>query len=175
MALKIYFMYNLELIREKILANGSITFSDIPDLRKIVYRDGRVSREEADFLFGLRRDLLNFGNLKAWDEFFIQAICDYVLDDKTSHDSISDEKASWLVEKIGEDKYVDEVEKELLYRLSHKAKHFPVNLKRIQEHTSIAYDLGRKILSLLCRNSKTGRNLQFGINKIGCRNNKIIA
>ena len=44
-------MYNLEQIKQTIIANGSITSSDIPDLRKIVYKDGRVSREEADFLF----------------------------------------------------------------------------------------------------------------------------
>lgn len=37
-------MCNLEQIKQTIIANGSITSSDIPDLRKIVYKDGRVSR-----------------------------------------------------------------------------------------------------------------------------------
>lgn len=167
-------MYNLEQIKQTIIANGSVTSSDIPDLRKIVYKDGRVSREEADFLFDLRKEILNFGNLKEWDNFFIQAICDHLLKDK-SHDTITDDDVFWLIDKIGEDKYIDHVEQELFYKLSYKVKYFPSNLKAIQKHTNIAYDFGRKILSLLCRNSKTGRSLQFGINKIGCRNNKIIA
>lgn len=167
-------MYNLEIIKQNILTNGCITPSDIPDLRKIVYRDGRVCRKEADFLFDVRKDLLNFDNLKEWDDFFIQAICDHMLDDPTSHNTINSEKVSWLIERIGEDKYIDEVEQELLHRLSIKTKHLPSNLKKIQGHTSIAYDLSRKALSFLCRNSKTGRSLQFGVNKAGHRKNKIL-
>lgn len=165
-------MYNLEQIKQTIIANGSITSSDIPDLRKIVYKDGRVSREEADFLFDLRKEILDFGNLKEWDIFFIQAICDHLLEE--SHDTITDDDVSWLIDKIGADKYIDHIEQELLCKLSSKVKYFPSNLKAIQEHTNIAYDLGCKILSLLCRNSKTGRSLQFGINKVGCRKNKIV-
>ena len=153
-------MYNLEQIKQTIIANGSITSSDIPDLRKIVYKDGRVSREEADFLFDLRKEILNFGNLKEWDIFFIQAICDHLLEE--SHDTITDDDVSWLIDKIGADKYIDHIEQELLCKLSSKVKYFP------------SYDLGCKILSLLCRNSKTGRSLQFGINKVGCRKNKIV-
>lgn len=168
-------MYNLEQIKQNILANGSITLGDIPDLRKIIYKDGRVSREEADFLFDLRGGLLNFGNLKEWDEFFIQAICDHMLDTPASYNTIESEKVVWLIDRIGEDKYIDEVEQELLHRLSIKVKHLPSDLKRIQGHKSIAYDLSRKALSFLCRNSKTGRSLQFGINKAGHRKNKILA
>lgn len=168
-------MYDLERIKQYILTNNSITLSDIPDLRKIIYKDGRVNREEADFLFDLRGGLLNFGNLKEWDEFFIQAICDHMLDTPTSYNTIESEKVAWLIDRIGEDKYIDEVEQELLRRLSIKTKHLPSDLKKIQEHKSIAYDLSRKALSFLCRNSKTGRSLQFGINKAGHRKNKILA
>lgn len=167
-------MYNLEQIRQTILTNGSITLSNIPDMRKIVYRDGRVNKMEADFIFSLRKELLNFGNLKVWDEFFIQVICDYILDGNASHNSIGSEKVSWLIENIGEDKYIDEVEQELLNRLSIKVKHFPSDLRKLQEHTSTTYDLGRKILSFLCRNSKTGRSLQFGINKVGDKKKRIL-
>ena len=165
-------MYNLKQIKQTIIANGSITSSDIPDLRKIVYKDGRISREEADFLFDLRKEILNFGNLKEWDNFFIQAICDHLLEE--SHDTITDDDVSWLIDKIGADKYIDDAEQELLLKLSSKVKYFPSSLKKIQKHTRIACDLGRKVLSFLCRNSKTGRSLQFGINKVGCRKNKIV-
>ena len=167
-------MYNLEKIKQNIFANGSITSRDISDLRKIVYQDGQVNRVEADFLFDLRKGILNFGNLREWDNFFIQAICDYLLNGKSSHNTIEDEDVSWLINKIGEDKCIDKVEQELLFKLSSKVKHFPSDLKEIQNHTNIAYDLGCKALSMLCRNSKTGRSLQFGVNKVGCRKNKII-
>lgn len=167
-------MYDLEKIKQNIIESGSITREDVAELRKIVYLDGRVSRREANFLFDLRKDLFDLGNLSDWDEFFIQAICDHVLDDKTSPEAVDNKEAAWLIEKIGEDHVIDEVEQELLRRLCVQAKHFPTNLQSVQKHTSVAKDLGRKILQMLCRTSKTGRALQYGITKTGQRKKIII-
>ena len=167
-------MYDLEKIKQNIIESGSITKEDVVELRKIVYLDGRVSRREANFLFDLRKDLFDFGNLAEWDEFFIQAICDHVLDDRTSPEAVDNREAEWLIEKIGEDEVIDKVEQELLRRLRAKAKHFPTNLKQIQKHTSIAKDLGRKILQMLCHNTHTARALQYGVNITGQRKKIII-
>lgn len=167
-------MYDLDKIKQSIIESGSITSRDVTALREVVYRDGRVNREEANFLFDLRKDLFDLGNLQEWNDFFIRAICDHVLDDRTSPEAVDNKEAEWLIEKIGEDEIIDEVEQELLRRLRAQAKHFPTNLKQIQKHTSIAKDLGRKILQMLCHNTRTARALQYGVNRTGQRKKIII-
>lgn len=167
-------MYDLDKIKQSIIESGSITKSDITALREVVYRDGRVNREEANFLFDLRKDLLDLGNLQEWNEFFIQAICDHVLDDYTSPEAVDNKEAEWLIEKIGEDEIIDEVEQKLLRRLRTQAKHFPSNLQKIQKHTSIARNLCKKIFYILVHNTPTARSLQTGINKVGNHKKRII-
>ena len=162
-------MYNLEEIRKSIAASGSITSSDIAALRGIVYTEGRVQKEEAEFLFELRKELDDFGNLKDWDNFFIQAICDFILDDGNSPEAIDDFEAKWLIEHIGEDGIIDDVEQKLLQKLRKEAKRFPGNLQKIQKHTSIARDLGKKIFLLMCGNTTTLRSLEFGVSRTGER------
>lgn len=162
-------MDNLERIRKSIVASGSITVTDVVALRDIVYIDGKVLSDKAEFLFKLRKELNDFGNLKDWDNFFIQAICDFILDDDRSPEAIDDLEAKWLIEQIGEDGIIDDVEQKLLKRLSKEAKRFPDNLREIQKHTSIAKDLGKKIFLLMCGNTKTMRTLEFGVSRTGDR------
>ena len=156
-------------IRMAIVASGSITADDVVALRDIVYTDEKVEQEEAEFLFKLRKELNDLGNLKEWDNFFIQAICDFVLDDERSPEAIDEQEATWLIDQIGEDGIIDNVEQKLLKRLRKEAKHFPSGLQKIQKHTSIAKDLGKKIFLLLCGNTKTMRSLEYGVSCAGDR------
>lgn len=162
-------MDTLEDIRKAIVASGSITAEDVVALRDIVYTDGKVEQDEAEFLFRLRKELNDLGNLKAWDNFFIQAICDFILDDERSPEAIDDLEATWLINQIGEDGIIDDVEQKLLKRLRKEAKRFPSGLQEIQKHTSIAKDLGKKIFLLLCGNTKTMRSLEYGVSRTGDR------
>lgn len=166
-------MYNLNELKQSIISSGSITKSDVSHLREVVYQDGRVNRAEANFLFDLHNELLNLGNIKAWDDFFIQAICDHLLGDPSSPHAIDNQEASWLLDKIGEDTIIDDVEKELLQRLQQRAKHLPSNLQQIQKRTSVLRTLGRRILQILCHNTKTARSLEYGVNKIGKQKREI--
>lgn len=162
-------MGNLDDIRKAIVASGSITASDVVALRDIVYTDGKVEQDEAEFLFKLRKELNDMGNLKEWDNFFIQAICDFILDDERSPEAIDDLEATWLIEQIGEDGIIDDVEQKLLKRLRKEAKRFPSGLQEIQKHTSIAKNLGKKIFLLMCGNSKTMRAMEYGVTRTGER------
>lgn len=162
-------MGNLDDIRKAIVASGSITASDVVALRDIVYTDGKVEQDEAEFLFKLRKELNDMGNLKEWNNFFIQAICDFILDDERSPEAIDDLEATWLIEQIGEDGIIDDVEQKLLKRLRKEAKRFPSGLQEIQKHTSIAKNLGKKIFLLMCGNSKTMRAMEFGVTRTGER------
>lgn len=163
-------MKDLEKIRKAIVASGSITANDVVALRDIVYTDGKVEQVEAEFLFALRKELNDLGNLKEWDNFFIQAICDFVLDDERSPEAIDELEATWLINQIGEDGIIDDVEQRLLKKLRKEAKHFPTGLQVIQKHTSIARDLGKKIFILLmCGNTKTMRSMEYGVSRTGER------
>lgn len=162
-------MESLDKIREAIVASGSITAEDVVALRDIVYTDGKVEQDEAEFLFKLRKELNDLGNLKAWDDFFIQAICDFILDDDRSPEAIDDLEATWLINQIGEDGVIDDVEQKLLKRLRKEAKRFPSGLQEIQKHTSIAKDLGKRIFLLLCGNTKIMRSMEYGVSRTGDR------
>lgn len=162
-------MCDFENIRAAIVASGSITPNDIDTLRSIVYSEGKVDQNGAEFLFKLKKELGDFGNLNAWNDFFIQAICDFILDDDRSPDAIDDLEAIWLIEQIGEDSIIDNVEQRLLKRLRKEARRFPSSLQEVQKHTSIAKDLGQRIFLLLCRNSKTMRTMEYGVNRTGER------
>lgn len=166
-------MDNLTAIREAIVQSGSITADDVVALHDIVYTDGKVEQAEAEFLFSLRKELNDLGNLSEWDEFFIQAICDFLLDDDHSPEAIDNWEATWLIDQIGEDGIIDDVEQKLLKKLRKDAKHFPSNLQAIQKHTSIAKDLGKKIFNLLCGNSKTMRSMEFGVSRTGARKESV--
>ena len=166
-------MDNLEAIRKAIVASGSITTTDVAELRDIVYNDGKVEQKEAEFLFKLRKELNDFGNLKAWNEFFIQAICDFILDDERSPEAIDELEAKWLIEQIGEDGIIDDVEQKLLKRLRKEAKYFPTGLQEIQKHTSIGKALGKKIFLLMCGNTKTLRSMEFGVSRTGERKESV--
>lgn len=162
-------MGNLDDIRKAIVASGSITANDVVALREIVYTDGKVEQDEAEFLFKLRKELNDMGNLKEWNNFFIQAICDFILDDERSPEAIDDLEATWLIEQIGEDGIIDDVEQKLLKKLRKEAKRFPSGLQEIQKHTSIAKNLGKKIFLLMCGNSKTMRSMEYGVTRTGER------
>ena len=162
-------MDKLEDIRKAIVESGSITASDVVALHDIVYTDGKVEQDEAEFLFKLKKELNDFGNLKEWNHFFIQAICDFILDDERSPEAIDNLEATWLIEQIGEDGIIDEVEQKLLKRLRKEAKHFPTGLQEIQKHTSIAKNLGKKIFLLMCGNTRTMRSMEYGVSGTGER------
>ena len=159
----------LETIRRAIVDSGSITFDDVVSLRELVYSDGKIGQKEAEVLFKLRKELNDFGNLKEWNRFFIQAICDYILDDDRSPESIDDQEATWLINQIGEDEIIDDVERRLLRKLRKKARHFPSSLQNILKHTAISKNLVKKIFLLLCGNTKTMRSMEFGVSRNGDR------
>lgn len=166
-------MEELDRIRTAIVGSGSITAGDVSALRDIVYKDGKVEKAEAEFLFRLKKELDDLGNLKDWNHFFIQAICDYILDDERSPEAVDDEEARWLIDQIGEDGIIDEVEQKLLGKIRTEAKHFPKGLQEIQKHTSVAKNLGMKIFRLLCGNTKTMRSMEFGVSRTGGRKESV--
>lgn len=162
-------MKNLDEIRKAIVATGSITAADVHDIRDIVYTDGKVEKSEAEFLFALKKELNDFGNLRAWNDFFIEAICDYILGTDRSCKTINADVAMWLTEQIGADNVIDDVELKLLKKLRNAVPDFPSCLVEIIGHSSNIRSVGRKIFLFLCKNSRTMRSMEYGVSKTGNR------
>ena len=97
-------------------------------MKEVLYADGIIDKEEADFLFELNDAVTGKANNASWDAFFVQAIADFLLKDEVSPGEIDKDEAAWLVEKIGADGQVDGTEKTLLEKLKAEAKSFPANL-----------------------------------------------
>ena len=71
-------------------------------------------------------------NDPSWNQFFVQVISDYLLNDEKSPGVIDEEEGKWLIEKIGADGQVDGVEKQLLDHLKKKAKKIPPSVVALQ-------------------------------------------
>lgn len=118
-------MKTLEQLKNELLADGIIDAEEVKELEKVLYEDGVIDSEEAEFLFEINDAVSGKNNDPGWDEFFIRAITDYLLNDEESPGEIDDVEANWLYEKIKGDGQVDEAEKRLLNSLKEKSKNFP--------------------------------------------------
>ena len=116
---------NMEQLKKEILDDGKIDRKEVEILRKNLYADGRIDQKEADFLFELNNAVSGNNKDSSWDQFFVQAISDYLLKDERSPGVIDEDEGRWLVEKIGADGKVDGVEKQLLNNLKKNAKKMP--------------------------------------------------
>ena len=119
---------NLQQLKKEILADGKIDKDEVNQLRKTLYADGRIDQEEADFIFELNDAVSGKKNDPTWNQFFVQVVSDFLLNDEKSPGMIDEEEGKWLVEKIGADGKVDGVEKQLLLHLKKKAKKIPASV-----------------------------------------------
>lgn len=119
---------NLQEFKTQLLADGVIDAAEVAKLKEVLYADGTIDKEEAEFLFDLNDAVTGKANDAVWEAFFVQAISDYLLKDEVSPGEIDANEAAWLVEKIGTDGQVDATEKALLENLKQNAKSFPASL-----------------------------------------------
>ncbi len=119
---------NLQEFKTQLLADGVIDAAEVAKLKEVLYADGTIDKEEAEFLFDLNDAVTGKANDAAWEAFFVQAISDYLLKDEVSPGEIDANEAAWIVEKIGTDGRVDATEKALLENLKQNAKSFPASL-----------------------------------------------
>ena len=115
----------LQQLKNELLADGKIDAEEVNKLREVLYADGKIDQEEADFIFEINDAVSGKKNAPAWNQFFVQAISDFLLNDEKSPGVIDEEEGKWLIEKIGADGQVDGVEKELILNLKKKAKSMP--------------------------------------------------
>jgi hypothetical protein len=106
---------------------GRITADDVLLLRGEVFRDGIVTRAEAESLFALHASCAD--QCAEWPVFFVEAVTDYIVHQEKPQGYISDDNAEWLMRAISRDGAVDTaVEMELLVSVLEKARSSPERL-----------------------------------------------
>lgn len=118
-------MANLEQLKKELLADGIIDAEEVKTIKDVIYEDGKIDKDEADFLFELNGAVSGKENAPEWKSLFIDAITSFMLEDEVSPNEIDDEEANYLYNQIKGDGQVDETERALLENLKAKSKNFP--------------------------------------------------
>lgn len=118
-------MANLNELKKELLADGIIDAAEVKTIKEAIYEDGKIDKEEAEFLFDINDAVSEKENAPEWKELFINAITSFMLEDETSPNEIDDDEAKYLYEKIKGDGQVDELERALLENLKAKSNNFP--------------------------------------------------
>jgi len=109
-------MLQLRELEERVLANGRVEGPELELLRQVLYADGKVDRQEADFLVVLHKRVQR--RTPAFEKFFYQAIKDHVLADGR----ISAEETAWLRQMLYADGKIDDQERKFLHELKGEAR-----------------------------------------------------
>lgn len=121
-------MANLDELKKDLLSDGIIDVEEVETIKHKIYEDGKIDREEANFLFELNDAVTGKDNAPEWKELFIDAITAYVLEDEMTPDVIDEDEADYLYEQINGDGQIDDTERALLENIKAKAKNFPEKL-----------------------------------------------
>lgn len=121
-------MANLEQLKKELLADGIIDSEEVKTIKAVIYEDGKIDKDEADFLFELNDAVSGKENAPEWKDLFVDAITAFVLEDEVSPNEIDDDEAEYLYNQIKGDGQVDDTERALLENIKAKAKSFPEEL-----------------------------------------------
>jgi hypothetical protein len=83
-----------------LLHGGAVSGLDVAWLRREVFADGLVSREQADELFAVARS--RAAKAKDWTAFFVEMITDHVVWQSRPTGIIGREEAEWLIGRVDE-------------------------------------------------------------------------
>ena len=115
-------------LAKKVGANGTVSAEEILVLRREAWPDGRISQAEAEAIFALDRQLESKSS--EWVDFFVEALGEYVVNQRAPAGYVDRENASWLMMQIDHDGSLCSMsEVELLVRVFERASNVPQALK----------------------------------------------
>ena len=121
-------MAALNELAERLKAAGNISAEDTLALRREMWPDGRIALDEAELVFALNDSVGQAA--REWTDFFVEALCDYVICQQAPKGYVDDAKAEWLVARISRDNKVESLgELELLVKVLETAAAVPASLK----------------------------------------------
>jgi hypothetical protein len=105
-----------------------ITPEDVLAVRRAIWPDGRVSDTEAGFVFDLNR-LIEAPSAE-WRDFFLDALTDYVVNQKAPRGYVDEANADWLIREVDQDgENVTRLEIELVVKVVERALNCPAQLR----------------------------------------------
>lgn len=121
-------MTALHELAEQLKAAGAISAEDTLTLRRQMWPDGRIAPDEAELVFALNDCVSQ--TCREWVDFFVEALCDYVVCQQSPRGYVDAAKAEWLVARISRDGKVESLsELELLVKVLETAAAVPASLK----------------------------------------------
>ncbi|MBY6127399.1 hypothetical protein KUW15_01585 [Qipengyuania aquimaris] len=113
-------------------ADGKVNALEVQAMRRECWPDGRISQDEAEAMFALNRQLSERG--PEWTDFFVEALGEYVVNQRAPLGFVDQENAEWLMAQIDADgKLGSMAELELLVRVFERAENVPIALKEYAE------------------------------------------
>jgi AcrR family transcriptional regulator len=112
-----------------VAADGRVSDAEIANLRQLGWSNGKITRDEAEAIFELNRQLAE--RSPEWVDFFVEAIGEFVLNGTEPRGYVSDEEAGWLIGALDKDGRLESMaELELLVRVMERAQNVPDKLKQ---------------------------------------------
>lgn len=103
---------------------GVITPEDVLQFRREVFRDGLVSRQEADAIFMINEAARE--QCSEWHDFFVEALTDFTVHQAEPRGYVSVENGEWLIRQVARDGHVKgSSELEMLVKTVEKASQCP--------------------------------------------------
>ena len=111
----------LEALERAVVADGMVDAQEVTKIRWRLLADGRIDREEADFLFAVNRKTTGEANDASWRDLFVEALTMHVLEDDVSPGRVDDDEAAWLIRNVESDGQIDDCGRALLASIKVKA------------------------------------------------------
>lgn len=113
---------NLQDLRNAVVEDGKVDPVEVADIRAVIYDDNRIETAEANLLFEINNAVTgNPDNDPSWDDLFVSAITEYVLQDDETPGNVDDEEAEYLIQQVGIDGNLDALEERLLLNIEAEA------------------------------------------------------
>ena len=114
-----------DILRE-VAEDGVVDRLELEQIQNRLLMDDTIDQEEIEFLFAIADIVFeNGGNAPEFEEFFIEAVTCFVLNDPLSPGVLDDDEWFWLKAMVAEDGDMGEVEQKLLLEVSERATEIP--------------------------------------------------
>ncbi len=130
---------DLHQLKREIFANGRITKEDVEHLSS--YFTGEIKKEEADFIFDLKDNIVTDKAVPEFYKWFVEVITSYLLEDEDTPGEISEEEAKWLRAKITRKGDFDRADKQLIANLKEKSITYP-SILHFKRKSVLIFEMG---------------------------------
>jgi hypothetical protein len=104
-----------------------VSAEELRELRQRLWADGAISRAEAEELF--KRNA-SAAPSREWTDFFVEAVCGYLIENSEPRGYVNNEAAAWLTRTIEQSGSPSLTELELIVKLLEHADYAPESLKQ---------------------------------------------